>query len=165
MLKKYCLFSLAFAFSVNSATYIVADTGRTIDIKAYLHRTEAVDTSPKPAFTANDAKVAISASFPLVSTIPLGRINNYSINESLPANFALVGTGSESQTWLKKRYQDIKNASAMVIVIDAPDIESYLAFEAVLKRAGLTVTKSSSTPFESVVKAYPALIANGMVSQ
>jgi hypothetical protein len=165
MLKKYCLFSLLFAFSVDSATYIVADTGRTIDIKAYLHRTESAETSQRPAFTANDAKVAVNASFPLVSTIPLGQLSNYKIHESLPANFALVGTGSESQSWLKKRYQDIKNTSAMVIVIDAPSIESYLAFEGVLKRAGLTVTKSSSKPFESIVKAYPALIANGMVTQ
>lgn len=168
MLKKFCLLSvIAFFLScyAEAETYVVADTGKTIDLKSYMNRTEYEREVKRPAFTVDDAKIAIGGSFPLISSIPLGGGDAYEIDITLPANFALVGVGVESQRWLEARFADIQAASAIVIVIDAPDMAAYTKFENVLRRAGLTVTRSSSEPFEGVVKSYPALVANGRVTR
>lgn len=163
MQKKLWLCSLLLAGSVNASNvYVVGDSGATIDIRNYMSADKRSDMAKK-SFKQADVHELVAQQYPLVSQIPLASFDSYAVSQRLPTNFALVGTGEESKTWLKANYQRVRDSGALVVVIDAPDLATFNQFQSVLTRAGLKVVQSQSTPFHGLVKGYPALVANGVV--
>ena len=148
---------------VSAETFVVFDSGKARDIEVYYGKGEQY--VPRKPFSDVDVKKALDAQFPLVSHLPVEAFSTYKIETKLPYNIAVVGTDETSQNWLKRHFKKIKESRAVVLVIDAKSLSEFTAFENVLRRAGLSVGKVESKMFDSVLKAYPALIVNGVVSQ
>lgn len=162
MLKKFWLCSLIVSFgALGSNVHVVMDTGATIDIRHYMSSEQR--SEPIKPVSQVDIKQLVSKQYPLVSEIPQAVFEPYQLKQRMPTNFALVGTDDVSQAWLKANYQRVREASALVVVIDAPDLAAFNHFQSVLTRAGLKVVQSQSVPFKGLIKAYPALVANGVV--
>jgi len=164
MRKKFWLCSvLLSATSHASNVHVVMDTGATIDIRNYMSAEQRSQSTNNKQFTESDLQDLVAQQYPLVSEIPRISFEPYQINKQMPTNFALVGTDDVSQNWLKANYKRLRDFSVLVIVIDAPDLPTFNHFQSVLTRAGLKVVQSQSTPFQGLVKGYPALVANGVV--
>lgn len=173
MLKRFWLFRFsAFLLCIlcvhakaSDNVFVVYDNGKTIDLANYTSADKREGISSNKHFDQDQAADLVVNTFPLVSKIPQIQFDKYEIDQSLPTNFALVGVDLISQEWLKRNFEKIVNSGALVIVISAPDIDSYNHFYNVLRSAGLHVTKSESDPFIGLVKGYPALVVSGVVYQ
>lgn len=158
-----CFFLTILSGFSTAETFVVFDSGKTRDIEVYYGKGDQY--VPRKPFSDDDVKKALDAQFPLVSHLPMKSFSTYKIETKLPFNIAVVGTDETSQNWLQSHFKKIKDSRSVVLVIDAKTLSEFTAFENVLRRAGLSVGKVESKMFDSVLKAYPALIINGVVSQ
>jgi|GEM_PF-1946935 len=162
MLAKCLAFSFLISASSMATTIVVRDYGNSVDIGEYYSKSKPVEKEP---YTKEQIKKDINATFPLKSTLRLGKVYKKNTMVKLPASIALVGTDQVSKKWLQTQVDYIKSIGAMVIVIDCNSLSEYKRFQSALMRSGIRVAHSKSVPFEEITDAYPVIITNGKLIQ